>query len=57
VLEEKAPDVFAFLQAFTITTEDQLEMLPPMEIDGEDPVKVAADWVAAHEDTWRTWLP
>jgi glycine betaine/proline transport system substrate-binding protein len=56
-LEEKDSDVFAFLQAFTITTDDQLEMLPPMEIDGEDPAQVAADWVAAHEDTWRSWLP
>lgn len=56
MLEEKAPDVFAFLKKFTITTEDQLEMLPPMEIDGEDPVKVAADWVAAHEDVWKAWL-
>lgn len=55
-LAEKAPDVFAFLQKFTITTEDQLEMLPPMEIDGEDPAKVAADWVAAHEDVWKAWL-
>lgn len=56
-LEEKDPDVYTFLQNFTITTDDQLEMLPPMEIDGEDPAKVAADWVAAHEDTWRAWLP
>jgi glycine betaine/proline transport system substrate-binding protein len=57
LLEEKAPDVYAFLQAFTITTDDQLEMLPPMEIDGEDPAKVAADWVAAHEADWKAWLP
>ncbi len=57
MLEEKAPDVFAFLQAFTITTDDQLEMLPPMEIDGEDPATVAADWVAAHEADWKAWLP
>lgn len=56
-LEEEAPDVFAFLQAFTITTDDQLEMLPPMEIDGQDPAAVAATWVDAHEDTWRAWLP
>jgi glycine betaine/proline transport system substrate-binding protein len=55
-LQEKAPDVFAFLQKFTITTDDQLEMLPPMEIDGKDPAAVAADWVAAHEDDWSTWL-
>ncbi len=56
MLEEKAPDVHAFLQAFTITTEDQLEMLPPVEIDGDDPVAVAEKWVTDHEDTWRAWL-
>jgi ABC-type proline/glycine betaine transport system substrate-binding protein len=55
-LEEKAPDVFAFLQKFTITTDDQLEMLPRFEIEGEDPAVVAADWVAAHEDVWKAWL-
>jgi glycine betaine/proline transport system substrate-binding protein len=55
-LAEKAPDVYAFLQKFTITTEDQLSMLPPMEIDGEDPAKVAADWVAANESVWSAWL-
>jgi glycine betaine/proline transport system substrate-binding protein len=55
-LEEKAPDVFAFLQKFTITTDDQLEMLPRFEIDGEDPAVVAADWVAQHEDVWKAWL-
>ncbi len=57
LLEEKAPDVFAFLQAFTITTEDQLVMLPPVEIDGDDPADVAAQWVSDNEDTWRAWLP
>ncbi len=57
LLEDKASDVFAFLQAFAITTEDQLEMLPPVEIDGDDPEAVAAKWVADHEDTWRSWLP
>ncbi len=57
LLEDKASDVFAFLQAFAITTDDQLEMLPPVEIDGDDPEAVAAQWVADHEDTWRSWLP
>ncbi len=55
-LQEKAPDVYSFLQKFTISTDDQLEMLPPMEIEGQDPAKVAADWVAAHEDVWKAWL-
>ncbi len=57
MLEEKAPDVYAFLQAFTITNDDQLEMLPAVEIDGEDPAAVAERWVDDHEDVWQDWLP
>jgi glycine betaine/proline transport system substrate-binding protein len=56
-LEEKAPDVFAFLEAFRLTTEDQLSMLPPVEIDGLDPTEVARDWVEANEAIWSAWLP
>ncbi len=55
-LEEKAPDVFAFLQNFALSNDDQLEMLPAFEIDGEDPADVAAEWVAAHEAEWKSWL-
>ena len=55
-LAEKAPDVLAFLEAFTITTEDQLSMLPPVEIDGEDASDVAAQWIADNEAVWSTWL-
>jgi glycine betaine/proline transport system substrate-binding protein len=55
-LQEKAPDVFSFLQKFSITTDDQLEMLPPMEIDGDDPAAVAEAWIAAHGDVWSAWL-
>jgi ABC-type proline/glycine betaine transport system substrate-binding protein len=56
-LEAKAPDVWEFLSNFTITTEDQLEMLPPAEIDGEDVSVVAADWINSNQDIWRPWLP
>lgn len=56
-LQEKAPDVLAFLEKFTITTEDQLSMLPAVEIDGEDASDVAAKWIADHEDVWSAWLP
>jgi glycine betaine/proline transport system substrate-binding protein len=55
-LEEKDPEVFAFLSNLTITTDDQLEMLPAFEIDGDDPATVAAAWVDANADTWKTWL-
>ena len=55
-LQEKAPDVLAFLENFTITTEDQLSMLPAVEIDGEDAADVAARWISEHEDVWSAWL-
>ena len=55
-LQEKAPDVLAFLENFTITTDDQLSMLPSVEIDGEDASDVAAQWIADHEDVWSAWL-
>jgi glycine betaine/proline transport system substrate-binding protein len=56
-LEEKAPPVWEFLNNFTITTEDQLSMLPAAEIDGEDISVVAKEWIDAHQDVWQAWLP
>ena len=55
-LGEKAPEVLAFLEAFTITTEDQLSMLPAVEIDGEDAADVAARWITENESVWSAWL-
>jgi glycine betaine/proline transport system substrate-binding protein len=55
-LGEKAPEVLAFLEAFTITTEDQLSMLPAVEIDGEDAADVAARWITENEAVWSAWL-
>ncbi len=55
-LEEKDPAVFAFLQNFQISTEDQLAMLPAAEIDGVPAADVAAEWIAANEAIWSTWL-
>ena len=55
-LEDKAPDVWSFLQNFTIRTEDQLTMLPPVELDGEDVDDVAAQWIADNTDVWSAWL-
>jgi glycine betaine/proline transport system substrate-binding protein len=55
-LEEKAPEVWAFLQAFHMTEEDQLSMLPAAEIDKTPIEDVAAQWIAEHEDVWQAWL-
>lgn len=55
-LKDKDPAVYSFLEKFTITNDDQLEMLPAFEIDGEEPATVAAKWVADHPDVWKAWL-
>ena len=55
-LADKAPDVYDFLSAFTITNDDQLSMLPPVELDGEDVDEVAAQWIADNEDVWSAWI-
>jgi glycine betaine/proline transport system substrate-binding protein len=55
-LQEKAPDVWAFLQKFTITADDQLSMLPAAEIDKRPTAEVAAEWIAANESVWSAWL-
>ncbi len=55
-LADKAPEVLAFLEKFTLTNEDQLSMLPAVEIDGEDASDVAAQWIADNEAIWSTWL-
>jgi glycine betaine/proline transport system substrate-binding protein len=55
-LAEKDPAVYAFLQKFQITTDDQLGMLPAAELDGVPAAEVAAEWIAANEAIWSTWL-
>ena len=55
-LADKDPAVSNFLAWFTMTNEDQLALLPSVEIDGEDAADVAGRWVEENEDTWSEWL-
>lgn len=56
-LADKDAAVADFLAQFTLTTDEQLAMLPAVEIEGEDAEDVAAQWVEDNEDTWKAWLP
>src|SRR5688500_9342677 len=56
-LEEEAPEVFEFLSNMTYTTEDQIEMIAAVEIEGLTPEEAAEQWVEDNEDVWREWLP
>lgn len=55
-LKNKDPKVWSFLEKFELTDEDQLEMLPKVEIDKEDPADVATEWIDANEDVWKAWF-
>ncbi len=55
-LETKDAAVVAFLKKFSLSTEDQLSMLPTVEIDKKPVADVAAEWITANEAKWKAWL-
>ena len=55
-LAEVAPEVYAFLADFTLTTDDQLSLLVAVEVDGVSITDAAAQWITEHPETWEPWL-
>jgi glycine betaine/proline transport system substrate-binding protein len=55
-LESKDAKVFSFIKNFTLTTDDQLGLLPAVELDKRDAADVAAEWIAANESVWSAWF-
>ena len=55
-LQAKNAKVWAMVQKVTITNDQQLELLPKVEIEQQEASKVAADWIAANEAVWSTWF-
>ena len=55
-LEEKNPKVFAMFEKVQITNEQQLALLPAVEIDEQPAADVAAEWIAGNEAIWSTWI-
>lgn len=56
-LADGNPEVFAFLEAFTMTNADQDEITFAMDVEGLEADEAAANWVAANPDVWEAWLP
>jgi glycine betaine/proline transport system substrate-binding protein len=55
-LKDKDAKVWTLVQNFKLTTEDQLGLLPKLELEKRDPVEVAAEWIKANESVWKAWL-
>ncbi|MEZ4659106.1 MAG: ABC transporter substrate-binding protein [Caldilineaceae bacterium] len=56
-LADAAPDAHALLTNMSYATEDQIQMIAAVELDGSTPADAARAWLDAHEDVWRSWLP
>ncbi len=55
-LEAKDAAVFAFIQKFSLSNEDQLSMLPAAEIDKKPAADVVKEWIAANQDKVDSWF-
>ncbi len=56
-LKDEAPDVYQFIKNFNYSTQDQIEMIAAVELDGKSPEEAARAWIEANEDKWQAWLP
>jgi len=55
-LKDVDAKVYSFFEKFTITTDDQLAFLAPVDIDGRSAADVAREWVDNNEAVWSTWF-
>lgn len=51
------PDAHTLLSNMNYTTEDQIEMIAAVEIEGQSVEDAAQAWVDANEAVWSAWLP
>jgi glycine betaine/proline transport system substrate-binding protein len=56
-LKDEAPDAYQLLKNMSYSTEDQIQMIAAVELDGKSVEEAARDWLAANEATWQAWLP
>jgi glycine betaine/proline transport system substrate-binding protein len=56
-LAEAAPDAYTLLKNMSYTTDDQIQMIAAVELEGKSVEEAARDWLAGNEETWRAWLP
>jgi glycine betaine/proline transport system substrate-binding protein len=56
-LSEAAPEAYTLLKNMQYTTDDQISMIAAVELDGMSVEDAARQWLDAHEETWRAWLP
>jgi glycine betaine/proline transport system substrate-binding protein len=56
-LKDEAPDAYQLLKNMSYSTEDQIQMIAAVELDGKSIEEAARDWLGANEATWQAWIP
>ena len=56
-LKDEFPKAYHFLNNFTITNEQQNEMVLAMTDGGKTSEDAARDWVNANKSVWSPWIP
>lgn len=54
--KDKWPAGYEVLKAFSVSTEDQQQMMLAIDQNGESLESVADGWIAANEAVWRPWV-
>ncbi|MBN2906714.1 MAG: ABC transporter substrate-binding protein [Rhodobacteraceae bacterium] len=55
-VEDKWPGAAKAIKAFSISNDDMGAMVAKVDLDGQSVDDVVAEWMAAHEDTWKSWI-
>lgn len=55
-LKDYAPEAYTFLKNMNYSTEDQIQMIAAVELDGKSVDQAAREWINGHEATWKAWL-
>lgn len=56
-LKDYAPEAYTFLKNMNYSTEDQIQMIAAVELDGKPVDQAAREWIDGHEAMWKAWLP
>jgi glycine betaine/proline transport system substrate-binding protein len=56
-LADLAPDVHTLLSNMQYSTEDQIQMIAAVELEGQTAEEAARAWLDANQETWQSWLP
>lgn len=55
-VDDKWPGAAAAIEAFTISNADMGALVAKIDLDGVSTEDAVAEWMAANEDSWRSWI-